>query len=72
MSKEKLQEILQMTVEEKEEIYKVLTLDLHQINNDEDLTDWQKEELERRLKKIEDGKETFYTWEEVKQRLHNK
>ncbi|MCY7409326.1 MAG: addiction module protein [Chitinophagales bacterium] len=50
----------------------MLTLDLHQINNDDDLTDWQKEELERRLKKIEDGKETFYTWEEVKQRLHNK
>lgn len=73
MSHEKLQEILQLPYDEKIKIYEALVNDLRRENESkEELTESQKQELERRLKKIEDGEAKFFSWDEVERRLRNR
>ncbi|HYV94472.1 MAG TPA: addiction module protein [Chitinophagales bacterium] len=73
MSHEKLQEILQLPYDEKIEIYEALVNDLHKENGlEEELNESQKQELDRRLKKIEDGEAKFFSWDEVERRLRNR
>lgn len=35
------------------------------------LTEAQKQEIDRRMRRIENGEEKFYTWEEVKAKIGN-
>ena len=73
MSHEKLQEILQLPYDEKLKIYEALVNDLHKENeSEEELNESQKRELDRRLKKIEDGEAKFFSWDEVERRLRNR
>ena len=69
MVQEKLNEILQLPEEEKIEIYEALHVDLFRENElMEDLTEWEIQELERRIKRIETGEDKLIPWEEVKKK----
>ena len=66
MSQEKLQEILQLPYDEKMEIYEALMIDLSP--EDDELTEAQKQELDRRIKAVESGEAKLIPWEEIKKK----
>ncbi|MES2837327.1 MAG: addiction module protein [Bacteroidota bacterium] len=63
---------LRLLQTENKEILKAVDLLFEQENENYELTLAQKNELDKRLKSIEDGTAKFFTWEEAKKRILKK
>ncbi len=67
MSQEKLQEILELPVDEKLEIYKALVADLYSEESAHaELSENDLQELNRRIHRVESGEAELIAWEAIK------
>ena len=66
MSQNQFQEIFNLSRDEKIELVQMLWDDISEHNQDIEIPDWQIEELDRRMQKINDNTATYKTWDELK------
>ena len=66
MSQNQFQEIFNLSRDEKIELVQMLWDDISEHNQDIDIPDWQLEELDRRMQKIDDNTATYKSWDELK------
>jgi len=72
MDSQKLNEILNLSKDEKLELLDALWENLNEEIKDSEIPEWHKEILEERLKKIENGEMEFVSWEKVKEMLQER